>query len=101
MPTPSLRIRAEQLGYWYLRLNGFLTITNFIVHPDQGRNQETDVDLLAVRFPYRAELRRMEDDEFFTRIRDKAYIAFTEVKASLCTLNGPWTNRDRQNMQRV
>jgi hypothetical protein len=101
MQTTGWRIRAEQLGYWYLRLNGFLTIPNFVVHPEQGRNQETDVDRLAMRFPYRKELRRMEDDEVFTRIREKSYIAFAEVKVSLCTLNGPWTNPDRQNMQKV
>src|SRR5258707_13497545 len=80
MRPQNLRIRAEQLAYWYLRLNGFLTIPNFIVHPEQGRNQETDVDLLAVRFPYRAELRTMEDDEVFTRVREKSFIAFAEVK---------------------
>jgi hypothetical protein len=96
-----MRIGAEQLAYWYLRLNGFLTIPNFIVHPEQGRNQETDVDLLGVRFPYRAELRTMEDDEFFTRVREMSFIAFAEVKANLCALNGPWTNPDRQNMQKV
>jgi hypothetical protein len=101
MATASTTIRAENLGYWYLRLNGFLTIPNFIVHPDQGRNQETDVDLLAVRFPYRAELRRMKDDEVFSHIREKAYLALAEVKAGICTLNGPWTNPTRQNMQRV
>ncbi len=44
-------IKYEQLGYWYLRLNGFLTIPNFVVHPDVGHNQETDVDILGVRFP--------------------------------------------------
>src|SRR5262249_14016871 len=101
MQAQTMRIRAEQLAYWYLRLNGFLTIPNFIVHPEQGRNQETDVDLLGVRFPYRAELRKMEDDEFFTRAREKSFIAFAEVKANLCALNGPWTNPDRQNMQKV
>lgn len=101
MPPPILRIRAEQLAYWYLRLNGFLTIPNFIVHPEEGRNQETDVDVLAVRFPFRAELRTMQDDEPFVRVRGKAFIAFAEVKANVCGLNGPWTNPDRQNMHKV
>jgi hypothetical protein len=49
-------ISSEKLAYWYLRLNGFLTITNFIVHPDFGRSQRTDVDILGCRFPYRQEL---------------------------------------------
>jgi hypothetical protein len=101
MPKERTRIRSEQLAYWYLRLNGFLTIPNFIVHPDRGRNQETDVDVLAVRFPYRAELGRMQDDEPFTRVRSQSFLALAEVKANVCALNGPWTDRDRQNMQKV
>ncbi|MPZ20232.1 MAG: hypothetical protein GEV06_20285 [Luteitalea sp.] len=101
MPAQNMRIRAEQLGYWYLRLNGFLTIPNFIVHPEQGRNQETDVDILAVRFPYRAELRTMQDDQPFTRISGKSFIALAEIKSKVCALNGPWTNPDRQNMHKV
>ena len=27
-------VSSEALGYWFLRLNGFLTIPNFVVHPD-------------------------------------------------------------------
>lgn len=45
----------ERLAYWYFRLNGFLTTENFIVHPDEGKDQRTDADLLAVRFQHRAE----------------------------------------------
>jgi len=33
-PTP---VDSEKLAYWYLRLNGFLSIPNFIVHRDTGR----------------------------------------------------------------
>ena len=59
-----MRIRSEDLGYWYFRLNGCLTTTNFVVHPEEGQEQRTDVDVLAARFPYRAELllNPMEDD---------------------------------------
>src|SRR2546421_2682459 len=65
--SETVEIKSEQLAYWYLRLNGFLSIPNFVVHPDEGRRQRTDVDLLAVRFPYRSEnLRRpMRDDSLF------------------------------------
>ena len=97
-----MQLRSEDLAYWYLRLNGFLSIQNFIVHPDGGSNQETDVDLMAVRFPFRAEnlVRPMRDDRPFVGIR-QPYVAFTEVKAGRCSLNGPWTNPERQNMLRV
>ena len=27
---------AEELVYWYLRLNGFFPITNFVLHRDEG-----------------------------------------------------------------
>jgi len=96
-------ISSESLAYWYLRLNGFLTIANFVVHPDQGANQETDVDVLGVRFPYRAEnlVRPMRDDDIFIRKRDKSYLVIAEVKSSSCALNGPWTKPERQNMLRV
>ncbi len=96
-------ISSEQLAYWYLRLNGFLTIANFVVHPDCGHNQETDVDVLGVRFPYRAEnLRRpMKDEHRFSKARNKSFIVIAEVKSGRCALNGPWTNPERQNMLRV
>ncbi|MBV9469450.1 MAG: hypothetical protein JO316_20600 [Abitibacteriaceae bacterium] len=98
-----MQIQAEQLAYWYFRLNGFLNIPNFVVHPDTGSEQRTDVDLLGVRFPYRSELLLdpMRDDEIFRRVREKTYIVLAEVKAGVCSLNGPWTNPSRQNMQRV
>jgi hypothetical protein len=96
-------IKYEQLGYWYLRLNGFLTIPNFVVHPDVGRNQETDVDIIGVRFPYRAENLQypMRDDAHFTSKGEKSFIAITEVKAGLCNLNGPWTRPERGNLLRL
>jgi len=100
--TP-MQITAEQLAYWYLRLNGFLTIQNFIVHPDTGSGQRTDADILGVRFPYRAELKPnpMVDDEPFVQFKDRPYIIIAEVKRSMCSLNGPWTEPEKENLQRV
>ena len=54
------RLDPEKVAYWYFRLNGFLQIENFVVHPERRGGQRTDADLLAVRFPYRAE--RLFDD---------------------------------------
>jgi hypothetical protein len=98
-----LDIKSEHCANWYLRLNGFLTIPNFVVHPDRGSNQETDVDILAIRLPYHSEnlLRPMQDDEPFAKIGEKSFIALTEAKTGLIRLNGPWTNRERNNMLRV
>jgi len=48
--------RAEQVANWYFRLNGFLSIPGFIVHPDiQRPYPRTEADLIAVRFPYSKE----------------------------------------------
>jgi len=39
--THVIRIDPENFAYWYLRLNGFLTITNFVVHPDEWTARQT------------------------------------------------------------
>lgn len=46
---------AEELAYWYFRLNGFFPITNFVLHRGTGTGHSADIDLLAVRFPYVSE----------------------------------------------
>lgn len=96
-------VSSEALGYWFLRLNGFLSIPNFVVHPDTGSRQGTDVDVLGVRFAYRKENRQrpMKDFDWFRRHRDKAFVALAEVKTGICRLNGPWTAPEQENMQRV
>lgn len=99
----------EKVAYWYFRLNGFLQIENFVVHPGRQGAQRTDADLLAVRFPFRAE--RLFDDpndimaDDMDRLAlsgDLIDIVIAEVKTNQpCTLNGPWTRQDRQNVHRV
>lgn len=97
------KIDAESLAYWFFRLNGFLTTVNFVVHPEQGSEQRTDVDILGVRFPFRAELLTdsMEDEQRFRQETRRPYIVIAEVKKAGCTLNGPWTKKQDQNMSRV
>lgn len=96
-------VTLESIAYWYFRLNGCLTIPNFVVHPDRGKDQETEVDVLAVRFPHRAEnlVRPMKDDPVLARDKLRIRLLLAEVKTTQCALNGPWTKRNRQNMQRV
>lgn len=57
------RLDPEKVAYWYFRLNGYFQIENFVVHPERRGAQRTDADLLAVRFPYRAE--RLFDDPLY------------------------------------
>ena len=42
---------GEELAYWYLRLNGFFPLNNFVVHRYGGGEHRSDVDVLAVRPP--------------------------------------------------
>jgi hypothetical protein len=90
-------------------LNGFLQIENFVVHPERRGGQRTDADLLAVRFPFRAE--RLfdnpndilaDDAQRMALSQDLIDIVIAEVKINQpCTLNGPWTRQDQQNVHRV
>jgi hypothetical protein len=49
--------KGEELVEWYLRLNGYFVIPNFILHPLlPGGSQRTEVDLLGVRFPHQIEI---------------------------------------------
>ena len=59
---------AEQLAYWYLRLNGFFLILNYVYHQIQeevdARAYNADADLLAIRPPhYFEEIPHRERDE--------------------------------------
>jgi len=43
---------GEELTYWFLRLNGFFPVTDFVMHPGNQVDYLTDCDVLAVRPPY-------------------------------------------------
>lgn len=87
-----------------MRLNGCLTITNFLVHHEDYRRTGPDADILAVRFPYRRELPEhrepMVDHPVF-QPDGRIELMICEVKTGLCDLNGPWTDPERGNMRRV
>jgi disulfide oxidoreductase YuzD len=40
---------GEELAYWYLRLNGFFPLTDFVIHMDHEIERTSDCDVLAVR----------------------------------------------------
>jgi hypothetical protein len=98
-----MNITAESLAYWYLILNGFLTTVNFLVHPETKKDFSTEVDILGVRFPNRSENFRkpMKDDTFCSQQPGQIYVVTAEVKMGLCSLNGPWTDPERHNMNKV
>jgi hypothetical protein len=72
---------GEELAYWYLRLNGFFTINNLVLHHNsEGRT--SDADILAERFPYvHEEVGGGEgdwDDSLLRNFNDNKTIAFVE-----------------------
>ncbi len=107
------RLRAEDLAGWYLRLNGFLTIPNFIVHCDEGYGQRTEADVLAIRFPCREEIvyecradgevveTAMQDDTVFVDLTTKPCLLITEVKTGVCSLNDKLIDPALQNVPRI
>jgi hypothetical protein len=103
------RLDPEKVAYWYLRLNGFFQIENFVVHPGRRGGQRTDADLLAIRFPFRAERLfndpndvMADDVQPLALSGDLIDVVMAEVKTNQpCTLNGPWTQQDRRNVHRV
>lgn len=40
---------GEELAYWYLRLNGFFPLTNFVYHKSDSAEYSGDCDVLAYR----------------------------------------------------
>ena len=105
---PKDKLNPEKLAYWYLRLNGFLQIENFYVHPAGSGGARTDADLLAVRFPHRAERLfdnptdvMMDDEKNLALTNDRIDVIIAEITRAVCKLNGPWTDPDKQNIHRV
>jgi hypothetical protein len=100
-------ITSERLAYWFLRLNGFLTQYNFVVHPEgpdqQGHyNQQTEVDVIGVRFPHRRENRinPMRDHGLFQG-DGRVQLILAETKSTRCTLNPSWRHPANENMEKV
>jgi hypothetical protein len=100
----KIKINPEDLALWYFRLNGFFTIPNFVIHPDYGSDQRTDIDIFGVRFPNRQELlvNSMEDDSILTNLsNNKILIILAEVKTQKMKINESWTDKLKENMQRA
>jgi hypothetical protein len=99
---PTLDSTAE----WFLRLNGFFTVLNFVVHPvepDEGTVQRTDADVLGIRFPHRQEIVGGNPLIDHAAFQDAARPIFViaEVKTGRCSLNGPWSRREDENVLNV
>lgn len=101
-PADAVTLPTEKVAYWFFRLNGCMTIENFVVHPDFGGSQRTDADILGIRLPFRSEgapESRMPDHEAL--LSDVPLLFIAEVKLKECKLNGPWTDPEERNLERV
>lgn len=101
MPTDE-PLTFERLAYWYLRLNGFLVLSNVMIHPETGRNTHGEIDVLGVRFPHRSELliNSMRDDPNLSGF-DKPLIVLGEVKTGRADVNETWRSPMKRNMERI
>jgi hypothetical protein len=93
----------EKVAGWYFRLNGFMTMDNFIVHRDSRSESgpKTDADIFGVRFPFRDELHEGMKDDLPFRHQKLPLLVIAEITKGVCKLNGPWTKRADRNMQYV
>jgi hypothetical protein len=55
---------SEWISYWYLRLNGFFPLQNFVVHRADRGERSSEVDLLAIRPPNVYEEIGGQDDDW-------------------------------------
>jgi len=84
-------MNCDDLAYWYLRMNGCLTVRNFILHPKSPKDSQlTDADVVAVRFPG-FEFDTDADDAPFSDA-NQPILLVAEVKGGNqeCSLNAPW-----------
>lgn len=98
--------RAEDVGLWYLRLNGILTIPGFLVHWEHlTSHPRTEADAVGVRFPSSREstgLSLFRDDPRIIEMGgDRVLFLIVEIKAGTCKINGPWSDRSKNNMPYV
>ena len=87
----------EHLCTWFLRLNGYLTTTNFYAH---DRHQTLgEVDVIGVRFLHSREL-HFEDSKALKIPPGKTDMVFVETeKGDIDAHNNPWKSRTREALE--
>src|SRR5260370_18148761 len=85
-------MNCDDLAYWYLRMNGCLTVRNFVLHPKSPKDSQlTDADVVAVRFPG-FEFDDTDADDALFSAASEPILLVAEVKGGNqeCSLNAPW-----------
>ncbi len=84
----------EQLCTWYLRLNGYLTITNF--HEHDRHRTIGEIDVIGVRFPHSRELDFEDDIAYLQIMPGKIDVVLAEAeKGDINEQNNPWKLRTK------
>jgi hypothetical protein len=98
----ALPTKSEELAQWYFRLNGFLTLPNFVLHPSSPGSQRTDADVIGVRFPFRREFGSHEIDEpGFRKHSSTPYFVLAEVKSGWVGPNRAWRDSTKSNIEDI
>lgn len=94
----------ERLTNLYLRLNGYLQ-TGYIPHSEILGNAGTDVDRIAVRFPYHSQPeRKIQESPKLLIPQDSLDIVIAEVKANKVEFNDTLKkskNRANENWEQI
>jgi len=62
---------GEEYAFWYLRLNGFFPISNFVIHKSDEISHSSDCDVLAIRTPNVFEEIGGQKDDWDDWLRDR------------------------------
>jgi hypothetical protein len=97
-------IDPEILAQVFLRLNGFFSLTNFIIHREEEYEYRvgTDIDICGIRFPYRREIlyNPVTDDKRLQSL-SLPILVLGEVKTSTCSINESWLREGSDILKRV
>lgn len=113
-PLSKSQARAERFETfvtWYLRLNGYFTVPNFVLHAGDDATrisgdvvgQHGEVDTLAVRLPFSREESRIRfptDERLLQGADGKLDVIVAEVKSGADVPNETWRNPEKvRNIQ--
>lgn len=83
------RGKTEELVKWYLRLNGYFVIPNFILHPlMSGGSQRTEIDLIGTRFPYQSEIVCNSEGDRILMENDKNLVTDRRIDCLIVSVKG-------------